>query len=165
MSELDIPKKDWGPGPWQDEPDRLEWRSHGLPCLIVRNTRVTGALCGYVAVPPGHPLWGKTCSGDDYIDFDVHGGITWTNTCSDHICHVPLKGEPDNVWWFGFDCSHAGDLAPRMQATLRFIGFDRPSGLDTRRVMGFDGDEVYRDLEYVKAEVERLAKQLAEVAE
>src|SRR5947207_1159298 len=49
-------KSEWGPGEWQDEPDRLEWRhTSGLPCLIVRNHM--GSLCGYVGVPPAHPFY------------------------------------------------------------------------------------------------------------
>src|SRR5215510_304522 len=30
-----------------------------------------------------------------------------------HICHTPSPGEPDNVWWLGFDCCHLGDLYPK----------------------------------------------------
>lgn len=31
-----IDKSGWGPGPWQDEPDRKEWTHAGFDCLIVR---------------------------------------------------------------------------------------------------------------------------------
>lgn len=43
----------WGPGPWDGEPDKMQWTdpATGLDCLIVRNT--LGALCGYVGVTPG----------------------------------------------------------------------------------------------------------------
>lgn len=43
-------------------------------------------------------------------------------------------------WWVGFDCAHSGDLTPGVTV--------------------FKGD-VYRDVAYVKAEVESLADQLA----
>lgn len=33
----------------------------------------------------------------------VHGGLTYSDRCHDDICHVPAPGEPDDVWWFGFD--------------------------------------------------------------
>lgn len=57
------PKPMWGPGPWHREPDRFEWRHRsGLPLLIVRSP-VTGSLCGYVGVPPEHPLYGVNYSG------------------------------------------------------------------------------------------------------
>ena len=47
-------KSVWGPGPWQNEPDKRQWQDEatGLPCLIVRNSM--GALCGYVGVSEGH---------------------------------------------------------------------------------------------------------------
>ncbi len=28
-----LPKPAWGPGPWQAEPDRVEWTHAALPCL------------------------------------------------------------------------------------------------------------------------------------
>lgn len=151
LANFKMDKTDWPSGPWMDEPDRLQWRTAaGLPGLIVRNHM--GVLCGYAAVAPGHPLHGK---GYDDVDVDAHGGLTYANRCQDDgpICHVPEPGEPDNVWWFGFDCNHAWDFAPGMSAIL-------PAGFLRHRFP----DEVYRDLAYVKAEVESLAVQLAEKA-
>jgi hypothetical protein len=71
------------------------------------------------------------------------------------ICHVPDPGEPDNVWWFGFDCSHAVDRAPGIEAMERRHGLE---DLDT----GIWPGAVYRDLAYVQSEVERLAAQLTQ---
>lgn len=89
----------------------------------------------------------------------VHGGLTYSAGCQENgpICHTPAPGEPDNVWWFGFDCAHYMDLAPGLRAQLR-----------TLPGLGHDPDEVhkedvYRDLAYVEAEVERLAEQLKAV--
>ena len=42
----------WGQGPWDDEPDRVDFEHAGFPCLLLRNPRL-GQWCGYVAVPPG----------------------------------------------------------------------------------------------------------------
>jgi len=146
---IKMPKEQWGVGPWQGEPDRLEWRRHGLPCLIVRGAH--GALCGYVAVPPGHPLHGLSYHAPTCPDFAVHGGLTYAGGCDEHICHVPRPGEPDNVWWFGFDCAHCDDFCPRIAATLDAID----------SVMPFhDADAIYRDVAYVAAEVNGLADQL-----
>ena len=61
------------------------------------------------------------------------------------ICHVPEAGRPDHVWWFGFDCAHAGDRCP----------------IHERKGFAADDGEVYRDVPYVEAEVRSLAKQLA----
>lgn len=146
MSEIEhkIDKSQFGDGPWQTEPDRVEWRYLGLPCLIVRNEM--GALCGYVGVPPEHPWHGK-----DYNDIDgavdVHGGLTYANKCNDAaICHVPKDGEPDDVWWLGFDCAHSGDGVP-----------GRPGLIGAYMNIGTR----YRDVTYVRAEVEKLAVQVA----
>ena len=134
-------KSDWGPGAWQDEPDKIQWLDPdtALPCLIVRGP--VGALCGYVGVTRAHPLYGRHYRN---VDLDVHGGLTFSNGC-DHenestgICHVPSAGEPDNVWWFGFDCAHAFDALPKIRQYQM-------------------GDEAYRDVVYVTAECPVLAK-------
>lgn len=129
----------WGDGPWNDEPDRVEWRAHGFPCLIVRAP--LGHLCGYVGVPPEHPEYDED---SDHDDLYVHGGITYAEHCQGAICHVPAPGEPDDVLWLGFDCGHSGDISPRLAA----LGSSWP-------------DDIYRDIEYVRRETERLAEQLA----
>ena len=144
-------KSDWGPGPWQDEPDKKQWRDEAtrLPCLIVRNH--SGALCGYVGVPKEHPLHGK---GYDAPEVDCHGGLTFANGCvhgdnpARGVCHIPGAGEPDDVWWFGFDCAHAWDVWPAFEARNR--GRFSP-----------DPDDVYRDFDYVTRQVTSLAAQLA----
>jgi hypothetical protein len=145
-------KTDWGPGPWQDEPDKRQWvdEATGLPCLIVRNDM--GGLCGYVGVADGHPLFGKQY-GD--VDIEVHGGLTFSDFCDEQaeecsaICHVVEPGENDRVWWLGFDCSHTWDLSPAAAARDRARGW-RPIGRET-----------YRDIAYVQAECASLARQLA----
>lgn len=148
MNERVYDKSTWGPGPWQAEPDLVEFRHLGLPCVIRRHDSF-GNFCGYVGVPPTHPDHGK---GYDAVEVEVHGGLTFAEECSDVACHIPAPGEPDDFYWFGFDCGHVFDLAPGLKAL-------------TRRVMG-GGDlgEVYRDLAYVRHETEHLAEQLAERA-
>jgi hypothetical protein len=54
----------------------------------------------------------------------------------------PWDGEPDDVWWFGFDCAHIGDVCPGM----------------TRHYQS--DHEKYKDIRYVESEVASLAKQL-----
>ena len=130
----------WGEGPWVDEPDRVEFRHAGLPCLITRHPDL-GTLCGYVAVPPSHPWHGK---GNPPVR--VHGGCNYANECAHRICHVPEPGEPANVWWFGFDCGHAFDLAP-MWARANFAKM-------------FGNKVIYRDFVYMEGQVRSLAEQL-----
>lgn len=145
IKEHRIDRSDWPKGPWDREAeDRIEWRSaDGVPCLMVRSRM--GAWCGYAAVGPDHPWHGKEYSHDD-VSVDVHGGLTYADRCQaggGPICHVPLPGEPDPVWWFGFDCLHLGDLYPG--------SYEYPTEV-----------AIYRDREYVRREVERLAAQLHE---
>lgn len=150
-------KTEWERGPWDDEPDKMQWQDEdtGLPCLIVRNNG--GALCGYVGVTEGHPAFGveydnvRNAEGD-WIE--VHGGLTFSDFCahggdeSRFVCHVPDEGEPDRVWWLGFDCAHSGDLSP---------GYDK---LRRDHGMNFDCRESYRSLRYVQNQCARLAQQL-----
>lgn len=149
-----IDKSNWGDGPWLSEPDKVQWtdESTGLPCLAVRH-KESGHWCGYVGVSALHPL-----HGIDYdqahrmADISCHGGLTYSAGCSHgdeatSICHVPEPGQPDDVWWLGFDCNHHRDLAPAMEAKLP----------------RFRGHTVYRTLEYVREQCASLAGQLSQV--
>jgi hypothetical protein len=138
-TEYKMDRSGWPSGPWDNEPDRLQWKTRaGLPGLIVRGSG--GAWCGYVAVAPGHPDYERD---DGEVTFAVHGGITYAAKCGGHVCHVPEPGEPDNVWWLGFDTAHAGDFCPAAPFLCASL------------------TETYRDVAYVQAEVESLAEQLA----
>jgi len=137
-------KSEWGPGPWQDEPDRLEWRhASGLPCWIVRNCM--GSLCGYVGVPPEHPFYMRA---PDDCNVEVHGGL---NYCG----HMTELGKERDIWWLGFDCAHCSDLMPLTR------GFASVLPIFLRADLG----QTYRTLAYVRTEVERLALQVAEAAD
>lgn len=158
-------------GIWDNEPDKVQWvdAETNLDCLAVRNGM--GAWCGYVGVPESHPwhgidygscVMGENCDRDEkdwYCSHSpenlltVHGGITYAAFCQDGpeeeaICHVVFDGRPDPIWWFGFDCAHGGDICPAYE-----FSFTTWCGQMS----------VYRDLEYVRSECARLAKQLAEV--
>lgn len=114
-TRMDPEKNDrqgWPSGPWDDEPDYATWYDEetGLPCLIVRNH--IGALCGYVGFPEDHPLHGVPYDAVLWEAGDVHGGLTFSDHCGGHICHVPRRDE-GHVWWLGFDCAHSCDFAPR----------------------------------------------------
>jgi len=148
-----IDKSGWSRGEWDNEPDKVQWQDEatGRPCLIVRGP--SGALCGYVGVPEGHAAFGMDCENvraeidgePDYIV--VHGGLSFSDHCrpgddeSQGICHTPEEGEPDRVWWLGFDCAHSGDKSPR---------------IDLESSWG-----MYRPIGYVKNDIRSLAKQLS----
>src|ERR1700744_4566502 len=143
----------WAKGIWDDEPDKKRWQDEatGLPCLIVRN--YSGALCGYVGLPPSHPLYGKSY---DEPNVEVHGGLTFAGKCQERdnecegVCHKAPPGE-DDVFWFGFDCHHHMDKAPQDFDVHKYLRMDDPYAR-------------YRDFAYVTAEVESLARQLKDAA-
>lgn len=153
-----LDKSEWERGEWDSEPDKIQWRDEvtGLPCLIVRNPM--GSLCGYVGVTTGHPDFGKSYND---VNFSVHGGLTFADSCHETpdnhgICHIPGEGEPDHVWWFGFDCAHSRDISPATTAYMRQF----QSMLASR---GIDESCTYKNVEYVEERCRDLAKQLKEI--
>ena len=145
-------KSFWGHGPWVAELDKTVWEDEatGLDCMV-RRCKDGGYLCGYVAVEPGHPLFGFHHDAiPSALGIGAHRGIVESGLCdageeSTVMCHIPGDGRPEDVWWFGFKCDEPGDYLPNRTGTNR-------SNM---------GDEVYRTVEYVQAECEYLAKQLA----
>ena len=159
----EINRSEWSRGAWDNEPDKIQWQDKetGLPCLIVRNK--LGALCGYVGISAGHPLFevaysgcclrenkckGYYCDHSPESSIYVHGGLTFADFCHPHengrgICHIPSPGEPDHVWWFGFDCAHSGDIVPGM------IKYDL-----------YEAYADYRTISYVQDQCRQLAIQL-----
>jgi len=152
---------EWGEGPWNNEEDHAVWIDEvtGLDCMINRGP--SGALCGYVGVGPDHPMHGVHY---DQTDYEVHGGLTYSQACQGEICHVPAEGREHDIWWFGFDCAHAFDYVPRMAADLREIRSREPS-IERAFLEGHQTflRETYKDWAYVVSEVEDLARQLKEI--
>lgn len=165
-------KTRWGWGAWQGEPDKQQWTdgTTGFPCLVVRHPR-KGNWCGYVGVSEKHPAYGLAFSDgqegrilepqelpttQDVINsIVVHGGLSFAGNCSKNadertgICHVSEPGQPDTVWWFGFDCGWMTDKLPAYEARNPD---DREPGAE------------YRTLPFVTEECRKLALQLEKLA-
>jgi len=142
MVEHIVSRKEFASGgPWENEPDRIQWRDPktNQMCLIRRNHY--GALCGYVGVGSDHPWYNHAY---DSIDAKVHGGLTYGEHCDEDpikgICHVPKIGEADHMFWLGFDCGHSSDFIP----DSRFNSFSKGK---------------YRSMQYVRDECAKLALQ------
>lgn len=156
-----IDKSQWGDGPWQSEPDKIQWvdPATDLDCLMVRQEQ-SGHWCGYVGVAEGHPAFevGYSDLYDRGVDINVHGGLTFADACDESaaeghgICHIPEPGRPDHIWWLGFDCHHGHDLAPLFAIRERERGWAPDYA-----------DMTYRDRAYVEREVASLARQLAAI--
>jgi hypothetical protein len=153
MSEL--PKEEWAPGPWHDEPDHVVFEHAGYPCILHRN--LLGAWCGYVGVPEGHPWFGK---GYDDVDANVHGGLTYAEPCQGDVCHEA----PEPRHWLGFDCGHSQDRSPGLEATIAKIRSQPPQEKAwlAERMERLGMTVTYKDLAYVRAETESLAEQAAQ---
>jgi hypothetical protein len=151
-----IDRTEWPVGEWDREPDKMQWvdEATGLPCLIHRGR--FGAWCGYVGVSETHPVY--ECD-HEAVDIAVHGGLTFSSHCDPQhdeatgrgICHVPAPGEPDNVWWLGFDCAHCFDFSPGIPKLVADVRGD--SGLS----------ETYRNMAYAREQTRLLAQQLADM--
>jgi len=122
---------------WLKEPDEAKFEHAGFKCLILRNEDLKH-LNGYVALPKGHPCYGKTWLN---IDVSVHGGITFNE-----------KGDgkkwEKEYWWIGFDTGHSGDYSPGLEEKIP--DFYQGSCLTAE----------YRNIHYVIQETKRLAEQL-----
>lgn len=132
-----VDRTDWPPGPWDREPDRVDFTHNGRPCLILRHAHL-GHLCGYVAVLWGHPWYEAGSDDESLADPGVHGGITYGGR---------IEGAylPGAAWWLGFDCAHAGDMMPGLPIGGHF--------------------DTYRSIEYVRRQVEHLADLADRIAE
>jgi len=168
-----IDKTGWGEGPWLTEPDKIQWVdwATGLDCLIVRSNPHIGSLCGYVGLPPNHPLHGSDYKDMDFVD--VYGGLTFADSClegfpeGEGVCHVPEPGRPKDVWWLGFDCGHFMDLSPAFEIRDREMrqkhGWPDTIEMLPSELGGYATglEKTYKPVPYVRAEVEHLAKQVA----
>ena len=115
---------------WLTEPNDKEFESNGLKCIIHRHPSLKH-LCGYIAVPLGHKLYGVDYSKlYDWMDIQVHGGLTYA-------------GKKGDDWLFGFDCAHWHDLIPSSIEN----GYHEPG-------------DIYRNMAYVESELHCLAEQL-----
>ncbi len=167
-----VPAEQVPSGPWDEEPDKVQWvdETTGYDCLVVRGP--AGALCGYVGVPPEHPAYGKgyeKVEGQWHAEglvpeLRVHGGLTFAEFCTpgepiEGICHIAEHGATEKPWWLGFDCAHLGDDYPMDHWTeelLRRDGYVSPTPPYRKKR--------YRNLAWVQDEVRSLAKQLKAVA-
>lgn len=153
------------------------WEHNGYTCVVLMTDM--GHRCGYVGIPTTHPLhgvehnkhsdklkdffevaqerpikeahvnfllllcWdGKQIRPD--ICFQVHRGLTYSGNSNMY----PIPNE-DGLWWFGYDCGHAGDARDLTKMRRSDISFFKDWN-----------DGVLRTLDYCITECEYLAEQL-----
>jgi hypothetical protein len=138
-----IDKKKWpNRGEWDKEPDVVLWTdpATGLACAILRSLS-WGTLSGYVGVPLGHTYYRAKAS---LLEVSAHGGLNFSGRfrvteTGEVFALAPQTATKE--WWLGFDCGHAWDFHPALDAQL------------------YPGRQ-YRDLAYVRGQVTSLAAQL-----
>lgn len=167
-----------------------EFEHAGYKCVVTFNAM--GHRCGYVGIPKNHPLYGKDYS--DYLEikkadvgdrkisgifpllgacldkderirieayFSCHGGITFAD--GGENSNYPIESD---LWWFGFDCGHAGDKADLSYAIEKFP--KQAEQLKMQKQINdmypIEGD-IIRTEEYVAEECKKLAEQLKEFEE
>lgn len=170
-TDYKVDKSAWAAGPWQDEPDRVDFIAHGFACLALRHPQ-HGHFCGYVGVPRKHPAYGRPPA--ELAALAMHGyDINYAAPCDEGglVCHTPAPGMPADVWWIGGDFGHVWDRAPGRDARLReaaeaarregapWASAFEPTGLEATGLVQ------YRALPYVRQEIESLARQLHAIAE
>ena len=168
-----------------------DFMSNGYHCIVVFGSH--GHRCGYVGVPEAHPLYrmnyyeecpllsfddikeqptGKRGAIPIFISslapyegegtrpdlyFDVHGSVTYSGF------HPACTEQDDNLWYFGFDCGHAGDKNDH-ETAFRYGLID-----DERYKYYIDFDKRYdtggvvRSLGYCIEECKGLAAQLSKI--
>jgi hypothetical protein len=142
--------------PWLDEPDLDSFYVGEYLCVALRES-MAGHWCGYVGVGAKNPLYElpRAALEEEIV---CHGDLNFAGRL------VQFTG-----WFFGFDCGHGLDYSPRYADSLARAG--APPGLvDVVRKL-FDGERdspfprVYRDLNYVRANLVAVAAQLMDFCE
>lgn len=129
---------------WDDGRTEREFEESGLQCCT--RAMEIGHRCGYVAVPKGHPMFGKTY--DEVYDIDpdlrVDGGVTFAQGTGD-------------IWILGWDAGHSWH---RRDESIMSDAYREAWG----RVGDLLDDLAYYmvDADRAEAETRRFARQLAE---
>jgi len=147
-----IDKSDWGPGPWQWEPDDYYAEYYGFHCYASRHPSWRGNWCGYIEIPSDHRWYGDRYDevrGADDGWVEVHGGLTYGDWGMKHVT---------DGFVLGFDCGHGGDHKPALEARSRGRAGIKPDIFEPI-------PDSYRTLHYVLNELKGLARQARDVWE
>lgn len=170
MRRFVSPRTIWPDGPWDDEPDVVHWAhpESGLPCLIWRSH--SGVLNGYVGVAAGHPLFGVGYdSATVHSAIMAHGGLTFAGELDGAKPSLELDADRCGLWWFGFDCMHAGDVLPACEGLITALALS-PERESSRRRLPEAAErlgvwrETYKTIDDLRLMTEDLAEQLAHAA-
>ena len=136
---------------WDDCRTEREFEESGLQCCT--RTNDMGHRCGYVALPKGHPLFGKGWDAcyDVAPELYVDGGITFASGT-------------DDMWILGWDAAHAWHRRDWSIASdeIRKRAEERP---ELYVDLDWPGGSYMVDADTAEAETRGFARQLAELRE
>jgi hypothetical protein len=136
-----------------------EWNHAGLRCAVTQAFEA-GHHCGYVRLPPSHPLYGK--DSEAFSDIDAHGSINFAEP-------EPCEHEDGKGWWIGFDFAHAFDAHFDPNVDLDTLSEGARLFMERWRSVRKEvrGDYIWHEHYWTQAEAERecesVAEQVAEV--
>lgn len=173
-------------GPWSREADKISWTMPtGYGCII-RRSPLGRHLCGFVSVPPAHPLFGRGTSAFDEHLVGVHGGIDYAAACQAavpeevSVCHPAGRSTRPRetpaarmarhtVYENDVSKGHADDDAWWFGFSCNQIGDVVPNAdaarFRTQQQLAGVVEPVYRTEAYVYRECVRLAAQLKAIEE
>lgn len=173
--------------PWENEPDSDSFEAAGLVCLMRRDHN--GVWTGHVGLPKTHPLHGQRRDASIVVPTafaraadnrrmataDLRGGAAPTTI--DANAALPLSVALDvhgglwssglvgsdypGLWFFGFTCGHPWDFKPLDPLTI--AGYKSMDPEQAEAIYRTPND--YRTYTYARNETEKLAAQLAALAE
>lgn len=147
---------------WDNEPDEVIFEHEGYKCIVYRHPEFK-FLCGYVAIPEGHPFFKQDYSEWLY-DKKVENGnpkeAKYDKEIADKICSLECHGGVTFAgylrvftedWLIGFDANHSWDSTPPVEIRPDYIyGGERD----------LYGMSQYRTIEYMSEQCKILAEQI-----
>jgi hypothetical protein len=126
----------------------LTYELHGFKCTVKKDFHLRH-LCGYVALPKEHPFYGMFY---DHMPISCHGGLSYGRIQNDDLHHI------------GFDCAHYLDAVPGL-TDFKYSDLG-PEYAEIAAMMEKiearlpKREETYKDLSYVKKEIESMVRQI-----
>jgi hypothetical protein len=149
-----------------------QFRHCGFDCVVGRGGPIYKNYNGYLRLPQTHPwIWSLLQSGNTStasIFCSVHGGITYFERELPNRSEIVYRTYPEpplepcenelNSYWLGFDTCHSGD---KIIHSFEYIFESLESRHLPAPYLSFNPlvAGVFRDVDYVKWELIRLAEQ------
>lgn len=121
---------------------------------------IYGNRCGYVAIPPSHPLYKYHNPEYNFPNLEVHGGVTFFEDARfDDITGIKCTDK-----WIGFDAAHCYDLED-METSEKYFGETRISKYKKNNPSYSDHTACHRSYSYMEEECKELIEQIVEKAQ